>query len=254
LRVNDVPRAYLFDVVRTIREDPARLNSADAEYVVTGEDGMDYVVKTTSKHPGIPASEWLAHNIADACGIPTPQYALIELNDGRLGFGSQWDMSAVTDQAIRNHVTTAIPGVAGLAAQFSAIYALDLIIHNDDRHLGNYFIVKTQRDYGVKAYDFSRALFYQGWPMPQLPLKPTCNTVSCYRSLQVGYPYDKKIGAELIRRVRKIPSKQIKEWLDDSPKDWISAARKAEVHDWWDDGAQERLQEVERGLNDGTLL
>lgn len=178
-----MPRAYLFNV-RTIREDPANLNSADAEFIVTGEDGMDYVVKTTKKHPGIPASEWIGHNFADACGIPTPQYALIELADKRIGFGSQWDASAFVDPTVRAAVIGAGTKLAPLAAVFSSIFALDQFVYNDDRHFGNYFLVSTGRSVGVKAYDFSRALLYHGWPPPPLPLPPTCHTmVTCPGSL-----------------------------------------------------------------------
>lgn len=248
-----MPRAHLFDVVRTIREDPANLNSADAEFIVSAEDSMDYVVKTTRKQPGIPASEWICHQLADACRIATPQYAQIELQDGRIGFGSQWDSSATTDQVTRTRIAMAIPGLPGLAAQFSAIYVLDLFVHNVDRHLGNYFFVKTRQGYGVKAFDFSQALFYHGWQIPGLPLNH-CNTLSCYRSLRVSYQYDKQAGAELIRCLRRLPLVQLRQWLDEMPPAWLSATRKARFTDWWDNEAGQRLLLIERGLSNGTYL
>ena len=46
-----MPRANLFEI-ETVIEDPANLNTADAEYVVTASDSMDYVVKTPHRHPG----------------------------------------------------------------------------------------------------------------------------------------------------------------------------------------------------------
>ena len=139
-----MPRAYLFPQ-RTINEYPANLGSADAELMVTAEDGMDYVVKTTKKIAAIPASEWVCQNLADACGIPTPQFSQIQLMSGDVGFGSQWDESAIKDQATRNQVVSAIPGLPLLAEMFSAIYAIDLFTFNTDRHLGNYFFVKIFR-------------------------------------------------------------------------------------------------------------
>ena len=107
---------------------------------MTAEDGMDYVIKTRKKMAGLPASEWVCHNLADACGIPTPQYAQIQLMNGEIGFGSQWDESVVKDQATRNLIVTSIPGLPNLAGMFSAIYVIDLFSYNSDRHAGNYFL------------------------------------------------------------------------------------------------------------------
>jgi HipA-like protein len=249
-----VPRAYLFNV-RTIQEDPAHLNSADAELIVTGEDGMDYVVKTTTKHPGIPASEWIGHSLADACGIPTPQYAFIELADQRIGFGSQWDASALTDPVLRTKVfLTAGAKLQHLAIVFSSIFALDQFVYNDDRHANNYFLVATGRSYGVKAYDFSRALLYHGWPPPALPLPPGCNTIGCYRALRVGYPYDPAGGEEVIRKLKGLSATVIRQWLNDMPSVWLTAAKKAQFCDWWENDGQDRLEEARKGLGNGTFL
>ncbi len=248
-----VPRAYLF-TVRTIREDPADLNSADAELIVTADDGMDYVVKTTKRHPGIPASEWLGHHFADACGIPTPQYAIVELADKRLGFGSQWDDSSLRDQGARRAVLEAGAKLAHLGAIFSSIFALDQFVYNDDRHFGNYFLVSTGRSFGVKTYDYSRALLYHGWPPPVPPLKKACNTMACFRALVVGYPYDKAAGAEVIRKLRGLRAEQIRLWLDEMPRDWLSTPKKAQMCDWWNDEAPDRLEVTKKGLANGTFL
>src|SRR5690348_10597490 len=104
-----MPRASLFEI-ETVIEDPANLNSADADYVVTASDSMDYVVKTPRRHPSVPASEWICHRLAEVCGIPTPQFGIIRMRSGVTGFGSQWDSSIVTNQSLVNSVLTAIPG------------------------------------------------------------------------------------------------------------------------------------------------
>src|SRR5688572_25381694 len=137
-----MPRASLFEI-DTLLEDPSNLNSADAEYVVTASDSMDYVVKTQKRHPAIPASEWICHRLAEECGVPTPQFAIIRLRDGTAGFGSQWDSSIVANLDVINSVVITIPGIPNLAPIFSAIYVLDLFVFNVDRHINNYFFVRT---------------------------------------------------------------------------------------------------------------
>ena len=248
-----MPRAYLFPQL-TVNEYPANLGSADAEYLVTAGDSLDYVVKTCRRHQAMPISELLSHNIADACGVPTPQFTLVQLMNGDVGFGSQWDDSAIKDQAIRNSIVTAIPGSPVLAAQFSGIYVLDLFLHNDDRHLGNYLFVSTNQGVGVKAYDFSRSLFFHGWPPPQLPLDPHSNTVQCYRSLRVGYPFDPAVGKEAIRRLRGIDSPRVARWLEEAPTEWMSDSSRREFVSWWQSEALTRLDTISKGLGDGSLL
>ena len=251
--VHEMPKAYLF-AQRTINEYPANLGSADAEYIVTAEDGMDYVVKTTKKIFGVPASEWICQNLADACGIPTPQFSQIELRNGDLGFGSQWDESAIKDQATRNQIVLAVPGLPILADMFSAIYVLDLFSFNVDRHLGNYFFVRTNLGVGVKAYDFSRAFYSLGWPIPAPPLPSNCHTVACYRSLKVGYPLSPPIAAETLRRIAAVPQATVQSWLDEMPTSWMSDAQKAETVKWWTTELPQRLANILLGLKNGTLL
>jgi hypothetical protein len=215
---------------------------------------MDYVIKTVRKHKGIPASEWLCHHVADACGISTPQFAIVQLSDGRLGFGSQWDSSSVSDHGTRQKILTEIPGVTGLAAKFSAIYVLDLFVHNDDQHEGNYFFVKTRGGHGVKAYDFSRAMLYHGWPMAALPLPRACNTMRCFSALRVGYPFDATAVRETIRRLRGVTPNQVRSWMQEMPDEWLSDHDRVRVYNWWADEADNRIKFIENGLANGTLL
>lgn len=248
-----MPKAYLFPQ-RTVNEYPANLGTADAEYLVTAEDGMDYVVKTTKKVLGVPASEWICQNLADACGIPTPQFAQIELRSGEVGFGSQWDAAAIRDHGIRNAIVSAVPGSPDLAGMFSAIYVLDLFAYNLDRHFGNYLFVQTGVGIGVKVYDFSRAFYCLGLPIPTLPLPGTCKTVACYRSLKVGYPLSKPVVAETVRRIAAVPHSAVQTWLDEMPGAWMSDAHKDETSKWWRAELPVRLTQITQGLANGTLL
>lgn len=249
-----MPRAYLFEQA-ALNEYPTNLGSADAEYIVTAEDGMDYVVKTTHKHPSIPFSEWIGHSLADACGIPTPQFTVIKLMNGTMGFGSQWDSSAVDRHGVLTKVTTVpVPGPQSLARMFSAIYALDLVLYNCDRHLGNYFFVQTNKGVAVKAYDFSRALFFNAWPLPSLPMDKHCNTVACYSSLRVSYPFDIAAADQVLKQISSIPKLRVEEWIGQIPEDWISTASRTKFTTWWESNLPSLLVDVSEGLRDGRYL
>lgn len=221
---------------------------------MTAEDGLEYVVKTTRKHAAIPASEWLCHHLADACGIPTPQFTQIELMDGRIGFGSQWDESVVRDQAAISQVTSAIPGSKTLAKVFTQIYVLDLFAYNCDRHLGNYFFVKTKSGIGVKAYDFSRALIYNGWPMPSLPLPLGCATLSCYSSLRVGYPFEQSAADAATQKLSNVKQTELESWIGDMPAAWLAAQQRTALSDWWNISCPAFLQDISEGLRNGRYI
>jgi hypothetical protein len=248
-----MPKCSLFPL-RTISEDPANLNSADAELIVTAEDGLDYVVKTTRKGATIPAAEWIGQSIADACGIGTPQFAQIQLMDGRIGFGSQWDSSVISDQAIRHQIATAVPGPKPLAEVFSSIYAIDLITYNTDRHFGNYFFVRTNKGIGVKAYDFSRALHYNGWPLPQLPMQLNTNTVNCYRSLKVGYPLETGAVQRCFSKLSSVKLETFESWLDQMPEEWMDQQNKAQFSVWWRQEVPNLMNTISSGLQNGSYL
>jgi HipA-like protein len=248
-----MPRAYLNYVQRTINEYPPNWGTADAEYLVTADDGMDYVVKTIRKHPEMPAAEWMCHNIADSCGIATPQYTFIELMNGDVGFGSQWDESTV-DLATKTAVASAIPGDSLLAKRFSAIYAIDQFAHNQDRHFNNYFFVRTNTGIGVKAYDFSRGLHVNGWPLPNLPLPRHCNTVTCYSALRVGYPFSKPSALEVVHGIRSIDHTTIENWLNEMPASWMDNGTKLQFVDWWKSAVPLRIGDLTKGIEDESIL
>lgn len=248
-----VPRASLFEI-ETVVEDPANLNSADAEYVVTASDSMDYVVKTVKRHALLPASEWLCHRLAEACGIPTPQFGIIRLRNGDSGFGSQWDASVVTNQDIINSVLTVIPGPPLLAKIFSQIYALDLFVHNEDRHIGNYLFVRTRSNVGVKVYDFSRGLLRYGVPLPALPMKSDSNTIKYGRALRVAYPMVVPAVQEVVRRLLSISDSVVASWIDEMPSQWIPVDLRRLFLKWWEKESGNRAALVEKGIADGSLL
>jgi hypothetical protein len=248
-----MPKCSLFPL-KTISEDPAHLNSADAELIVTAEDGLDYVVKTTSRSPSIPAAEWIGQSLADACGIGTPQFAQIQLMDGRIGFGSQWDSSVIADQSLRHQIASAIPGEKQLAEIFSAIYAIDLLTYNTDRHFGNYFFVRTAKGIGVKAYDFSRALHYNGWPLPALPMQTNTNTVDCYRSLRVGYPFELLALQRSFAKLGAVKLATFQSWLDQMPEAWMDQSKRSDFVTWWTQEVPSLISNISEGLRNGNYL
>lgn len=240
--------------IRIISTVPASLGSADAALFGEGDTGVEYCIKTVSKTPKAPAAEYICHCLAAACGFPTAQFDIVQLQDGALAFGSVWDSTALAQQQTVDLLAGQIPG-RGLARNLSRTFALDLFLHNWDRHAGNYLCVRGRTTgYSLKLYDFSRAFTANGWPLPPLPLNATCQTVATYRRAVTAHPFDLSAATEALQQIADTKHSVFKAIVDAVPSDWIDAITKREVLKWWAGPKDKRINEIRKGLKDGSLL
>lgn len=249
-----MPKAGLFPV--NIRScDPANLGSADAALIGMGDDGFDYVIKTVEKTPNVPASEWFCHRLSDLCSIVVPQYSILNIRGMKLAFGSRYDGAIETNSQVILDILSGQTKANILAERLSAIYALDLFVHNDDRHFGNYMFNKAMSGYSVKAFDFSRAWLYHGWPLPNLPLRPQCNTVAKFRDLMSHHRFDLTAAEKVLDRLSGLNVGLIQEIHNEMPAEWLSKPNRKSIIKWWSSkDRSKRIEFVRGGLKDGTLL
>jgi hypothetical protein len=139
--------------------------------------------------------------------------------------------------------------------RFSAIYALDNVIYNQDRHAGNYLFVQAQASITVKAYDFSRAWTATGvWPIPKAPLPPT-HTVTQYRDTRKHHPFDVKAAEVVLDRAKKIKGTAIQTILSEIPPSWMADDVRKKIVKWWTDGSLiAHVEAIRKGFGDGTYL
>jgi len=212
--------------------------SADLLEVAIGEDGMDYAVKSGSTA----ASEALCYQIFAACGIAVPYGATLLMPDGSYTFGSRIERGLSNVQLAAPADRTA--WLKDCGSVISAICALDFLIANEDRHIGNFlFLDGLMGRKSCMAMDFSRALLYAPWPLPQTWAVPN-NTTSMEKGLRnLGY-WDVTSATQALISASAIQRGTWSSWIGALPAGWINPGFKDTLLLWW--GAsdfQKRLQD-----------
>ena len=236
-------QADLFPI-RLVRVDPGGLGSADATGYGEGEDGQIYALKTNDKHAHLPAIEWICSNIAHYCGIAVPPFRILLSDNGHHYFGSRWEGGPLS-RAQSQAALTEPDAVAGSQAVLPAIYVFDAFVHNVDRHIGNYLCRPAYGNTVVLAFDWSRALFFHGWPLPDLPLPYKCNTLNTFAMLKKlrNTSWEWGIAEKVLNRLWKLSPAVIKHILEQMPEPWLDNQLRQKFVAWW--GSDLRIQRID---------
>lgn len=203
-----------------------------------GEDGMDYAVKVGQTA----ASEALCYQIYAACGVAVPYSVTLLMLDGSHAFGSRIERGLI-DQLLTQPAER-MELLKECGKLISAICALDFLIANEDRHPGNFlFLNGLNGRKSCMAMDFSRALLYAPWPLPQTWAIPN-NTTSMEKGLRnLGY-WDTASATQALLSASAIQQNTWSSWIDALPEGWIKAEFKDTLSAWWGSSDfQKRLQD-----------
>jgi hypothetical protein len=252
------PRQMPLFARKAIIEFPPAKKTADAQGEVEADDGFRYHIKGDAHGRFVRASEWISTHIAEEVGISAPTPMVIEKIDGTSVFGSRRISGVSDDVTTRNFLLTPSQSnisapIAGLRPLLSAIYTLDLFIHNDDRHFGNYLSIDEGGRRRLYTFDFSRALFW-AWPWSGIPAFP-CNTRMCSRYLQQLHGFDHVVATTTLDRLGSITPAMIESFINRMPTDWLPNALRDQFLNWWaGPGRISRIQGLQTGLGDGSAL
>jgi hypothetical protein len=241
---------------RALTEASKKENSADALGEVDACDGLRYFVKGDGNGCPTRASEWICAAIAEAVGIGTPATAVVERQNGELVFGSR-SLGGVADKLVtQTYLTTHSSDSqlnAVLVALLSKIYAFDMFINNEDRHLGNYLSNEDGGKRRLYAFDFSRALFWR-WPWSGFPA-PDQNTRRCGFILRSIHGFDMQGAEEILAKLSGISETTIRGSLERMPSEWLSLKLRSDfIRMWSGIERHARIDALRKGLGDGTLL
>ena len=229
------------DVVREITN--GLPNSADLKVVSVGRDGLEYATKRQADGMDLPASEWFCYHLGYRLQIALPQCTVLRSGSDE-HFGSrfeggiiQWSGIPPTDQqSLLN----------SCAADLSRIFALDLFVANDDRHLNN-FLFRHQTLAGqrtVIAMDFSRSLLMRGWPSDPVPMPSTTKTMMLIELLKKIGVWSSSDAKLTLGSISTVTSHEVRQWLTSMPAAWLSPPRIDAIVKWWDSpGFGQRLAE-----------
>ncbi|WP_462121344.1 HipA family kinase [Methylorubrum thiocyanatum] len=233
-------------------------NTADALGEVEADDNFRYHIKGDAHGRFVRASEWLCTLIAEEIGIAAPTPMVIQRIDGSLVFGSRRISGVAEETATRAYLAQpsnsnlGAPPV-GLRPLLSAIYALDLFIFNDDRHLGNYLSIDDQGTRRLYTFDFSRAMFWD-WPWNGVPPVGS-NTRMVGRLMRMLHGFDPVAAATVLDRIEGLPLATVEGFVKRMPEEWLPVEVRREFLAFW--GGQPRparVEELRRGFGDGSIL
>jgi hypothetical protein len=235
---------------------PKSFGTADAQDVCFGDDMMGYVIKKdVAATPKGPHCEWLSASLAVICGIPCPNFAVIDHTDGNQWFGSQWRPGQVEDWWIKAKAGQ-IP-ITDLAGQLSRLYAFDLFVANVDRHLKNYLVIQEAGGHVVYAMDFGRSWRFSGFPPALLTTVTSANTGIATKYLRGKFKgYFNIPEAELVLdRIDKINVKSVEDIIDRHPVSWLTPQEKIDTLTWWTPAnVMARTGAIRKGLHDGSIF
>ena len=249
----DVDKQGKLFPVRARRCDPLSV-SADCRQVCRCDDGSDYAIKEAATFATMPHNEWLCAKLAERVGIAAPTFRIVDVQ-GVECFGSRWQAGEEANWWNRAYAGQ-IP-FNDLAPGISRIFALDLFVHNHDRHLNNYFVLKQRVGYSVLAMDFGRAWLFNGIPPPQLPMASSENTIGDFRKLVklFGDFIDQNEVDDVCGRLLLISDDEIVSFIESHPRDWLQESEKSVILDWWKSPDRtRRIDQIKEGVKDGSLL
>lgn len=219
--------------------------TAVAEFIgIDDVSTQRWLCKGQSQNPWVPATEWLCARLASACGLPVPPVAVIEAAGypGQWFFGSQWQGGAIEYLQARGRISN--PGI------FAPTHAVDLFVHNTDRHRGNFLYLELADEVVARVIDFSHALLVEGWPLPALPLDADCNTsrewpVLLQECAHTGYIKP----THVVEQISALSNDWLFECLAEMPEQWLPDDLLLKLACWWvGDGRHRRVRAAESAL------
>lgn len=246
---------------RALLHFPPPTPTADSIGEVEASDHVRYVVKRDPPGRLVCASEWLCTQLAEAVGLVAPATAVIEMDTGELVFGSRKlpgiaDTARTVNYLLQSPVdpTQPVPPAAPtLATHLSEIYAFDMALNNEDRHLGNYLIADEAGVQRLYAFDYSRSLFW-AWPFRGFPA-PGSKTRNIGTLVRSFHAFDLPAAQNLLSRLDAINGATLETLINQMPAAWLPAAERSQLLAWWTNGSrQHRFSVLGQGLANGTLL
>ena len=133
----------------------------------------------------------------------------------------------------------------GHTAALAAVYALDAVVVNPDRHGRNFFVRSDVAGDKLLAFDFSRAWLRTGQPFGNTECMRDSGTETWWRAF-------KRIGASVDSDTLNLLSSLDSSWLNsvlrDAPEQWLQGIDQAAVLEFWDTRRSQRIDWASRWL------
>ena len=137
----------------------------------------------------------------------------------------------------------------------SALYAVDLFLGNWDRHADNLMIEHDAVAPRIRVMDFSEApALIDPAQRGKIPSAATA-TVVVGRALRTLYGFSLDAAMLALDRLDAVTGSKMKEITDCMPTDWLPAAARSDLLNWWSSSDRSaHIVKVRTGISDGSLL
>lgn len=230
----------LFDIA-IIREmdSTALFDGADLKRIARGDDGRDYACKRIEDGPAIPISEWMGYHLWRACGLLTPDFAILHYKDGSPpAFGSRIELLASQVQKDPSIYTISgffRPHIKSL----SIAYPLDAFYVNPDRHGRNFLERPTLTAPELLCFDFSRAWATNGHPWGDRSQMDASNTKDWWKFFRNSMRISANLDA--LERASTLDADWFESKLMAAPAQWLSAIHTDKAIEFWHDSRSAQI-------------
>jgi hypothetical protein len=132
---------------------------------------------------------------------------------------------------------------------FSGTFAFDLTSNNGDRHLNNYLYLRVNGEVLIMLIDFSRALNFDGWPMPPLPMPASAKTTVGAVYWSKFHPFTRAEAERIIDAWNSLPDSKMADILARMPEEWMGQSERDILIAWWSSDARRvRGEDARRNL------
>ena len=222
------------------------------------DDSFRYVLKGDKDGRPVRANEWICTKLAELIGFAAPSVIVMEMSDGTQQFGSR-RLGGLADEVntasylLGNMPPGFFAPVVPMRTWISSLYAFDMAVQNEDRHLNNYLFVNDRNASRPVAFDFGRSLLWQ-WPWLDF-IDPRHHTRTQGAMLRRLHGFDLTAAEQVVDRLKATDASAIARFIGEMPSDWLVDPLRSEFLQWWT-GPQRitRLDTLSKGLSDGTLL
>lgn len=234
--------------IRITREVDARTEGYegdDLKRLAFCDDSYTYAIKRVQDHPQMPICEWVGHHLCRRCGILTPDFAVLTSGydkeppsfGSRIATYSQIEHSPLSFEMNRFF--------RGHTAAVAAVYALDAVVINPDRHGRNFFVRTDVAGEQLLAFDFSRAWLRTGHPFGNQEAMRDSNSSTWWKAF-------KRMGASVDNDTLSLLADLDAAWLDtvlrEAPAQWLQGIDKGAVLEFWDARRDKRIDWASRWL------
>lgn len=233
------------------------INGKDQCFYVLDEDRAPVWCKTDNGDKQIRATEWISTQLADALGVRTAGWRIVEY-EGETYFGSPNITSTASSIVVANFLRSpdrAKYGGTSLnrSLYLSGVLALDMFLHNPDRLMLNFRLSDDQSYKRLCAIDFAdadlSALTTQWFPVAG------SNTVGLIRAVKAIHGSFAEGALDMLDRIEGFAPAAFRRIVAGVPDEWLRSDLRDNLDGaWGSSGFSHRLSSLRSGLIDGTLV